>query len=283
MTIKSPLLYTGDKYKIVDKIYDKVSNENHTFVDLFCGGGSVAVNSRNKKIIMNDTNTQIINLHNFLQSHSAEVVIKRINEIKNKYLLKNTNEVSPEDKKENPKTFLAKINKKSFLNLRESYNRNKRTDYLLVLIMFSFNHQIRFNSKGEYNLPVGNLGIPLKYNEILMNYKKCIGSKEINIFNYDYKKIIKKYISKKNIIFYIDPPYLNTKAQYNVNWTEMNDVELINEIYKIDKSGNKFILSNMEHNKNIIEKLKMFNIKYIEHKHISFRKNKNVREIIIYN
>ena len=39
--IKSPLNYTGGKYKLLDKILPLFPNDINTFVDLFAGGGSV--------------------------------------------------------------------------------------------------------------------------------------------------------------------------------------------------------------------------------------------------
>ena len=50
--------------------------------------------------------------------------------------------------------------KQGFSKLKDSFNAKKiKDDYyylmLYVLIVYAFNNQIRFNSKGKFNLPVG--------------------------------------------------------------------------------------------------------------------------------
>lgn len=42
--IKSPLNYTGGKYKLLPQLLEIFPKEIDTFVDLFAGGGNVAVN-----------------------------------------------------------------------------------------------------------------------------------------------------------------------------------------------------------------------------------------------
>ena len=52
--IKSPLNYTGGKFKLLPQILPLLPDDIGTFVDLFCGGGNVGVNIRAEKIICND-------------------------------------------------------------------------------------------------------------------------------------------------------------------------------------------------------------------------------------
>jgi len=55
---------------------------------------------------------------------------------------------------------LSSYNKDGFNRLRNDFNDKKEKDdeyYLMLylLIVYSFNNQLRFNRKGEFNLPVG--------------------------------------------------------------------------------------------------------------------------------
>ena len=52
--IKSPLNYTGGKYKILGPIFDIFPQDIGTFVDLFAGGFNVGINVEAEKIICND-------------------------------------------------------------------------------------------------------------------------------------------------------------------------------------------------------------------------------------
>ena len=52
--IKSPLNYTGGKYKILNSIFPYFPKEINTFIDLFGGGFNVGINANANKIIYND-------------------------------------------------------------------------------------------------------------------------------------------------------------------------------------------------------------------------------------
>ena len=60
--IKSPLNYTGNKYRILPQITKYFPKKVNTFVDLFCGGATVGFNIDANKIILIDSNPRIINL-----------------------------------------------------------------------------------------------------------------------------------------------------------------------------------------------------------------------------
>ncbi|MGN0026821.1 MAG: DNA adenine methylase, partial [Clostridium sp.] len=61
--IKSPLNYTGGKYKLLKDLLDSFPKEIDTFVDLFAGGFNVGVNIEANKIICNDHITYLIDLY----------------------------------------------------------------------------------------------------------------------------------------------------------------------------------------------------------------------------
>jgi len=42
-----------------------------------------------------------------------------------------------------------------YRKLNDDYNKDKKIEKLLVLVLFGFNQQIRFNSNNEFNIPVG--------------------------------------------------------------------------------------------------------------------------------
>ena len=52
--IKSPLNYTGGKYKLLNQILPLFPEDINTFVDLFTGGCNVAINVNANRIIAND-------------------------------------------------------------------------------------------------------------------------------------------------------------------------------------------------------------------------------------
>ena len=141
--IKSPLNYTGGKYKLLPQLLPIIlprphTNEINTFVDLFTGGGNVVANINAKKRIANDINGSVIDIFKTFQTKALDDILKEIYSKIEEYNL-------------------TIDNQESYNVFRNMYNKSTEKDPidLFVLICYSFNHQIRFNSKGEYNMPFG--------------------------------------------------------------------------------------------------------------------------------
>lgn len=58
--VKSPMNYTGGKYKLLNQIMPLFPSEIDIFYDLFAGGLDVSINIESKKIIANDSLSQLI-------------------------------------------------------------------------------------------------------------------------------------------------------------------------------------------------------------------------------
>lgn len=100
---KSPLNYTGGKYKIFDKIIPKFPSEINTFVDLFSGGFNVGINVGANRIICNDNISYLIELYKYIKEIKTEELLLKIRKTINKYEL-------------------DKTNKEGYLELRNEYN-----------------------------------------------------------------------------------------------------------------------------------------------------------------
>ena len=253
--ISSPFNYTGGKYKLLEQL-QKLFKEEEIFLDIFTGGGNVGINSKSSKIIFNDVNSKIISLIEYIKNTDIEELLKKIDDIIVDYGLSNTMLYGYEYYSCNSSEGLANCNKKAFLKLREDYNKklNKGIeDYslLYVLIVFSFNNQVRFNSKGEFNLPVGKRDFNSKMRNKLILFSKKLKEKEIEFCSKDFREIDINKISK-NTFIYCDPPYLITTAGYNENgmWTDKEEKDLLNFLKELDKKGLKFALSNVLESKN---------------------------------
>ena len=74
--IKSPLNYTGGKYKLLPQIIPMLPSNINTFVDLFGGGFNVGINIKANKIIYNDTISElVILLKNLYNINLAKIFI----------------------------------------------------------------------------------------------------------------------------------------------------------------------------------------------------------------
>lgn len=65
--IKSPLNYTGGKYRLLPQILPLFPQKIDRFIDLFCGGCNVGCNVIANEIIFNDNDARLIKLLKVLQ------------------------------------------------------------------------------------------------------------------------------------------------------------------------------------------------------------------------
>lgn len=283
MIIRSPLFYVGDKYKLMSQLKNLFPKNINNFIEPFVGGGSVFLNTKAKKYTLNDIDKNIINIHKMLNKTDKNSffneIFKKIKEYKLSCSYLNIN--APDYLKEKyKKTYYAKFNKNSYLNLRSDFNKNKDDILLLyLLLIYGFNHMIRFNLKGEFNLPVGNVDFNKNVYDSLNNYFDFVEkNKNISFYLDDFLDFFKKIDFEKDDFIYFDPPYLISNSEYNKLWTEFNETMLYNFIDDLDKNGIKFGLTNLIHHKNrtntIFEnwckKYKIYNIKS---NYISFNDN----------
>lgn len=251
--IKSPMNYTGGKYKLLNQILPLFPKNINTFVDLFTGGCNVAVNVNANKIIANDLCTQVIDTYKGIQNNNTEKAIEMIEKIINKY-------------------DLSKENKEGYLELRKAYNDgNKEWHIFYTLLAYSFNNQIRFNKKGEFNMPFGksrssfNPTLKKKFED----FSNAIHNKNIKFTNNDFKKLNIDKLKDDDFV-YLDPPYLVTEATYNTGWNEETEKELLSLCDRLNEKGIKFAISNvLEHNgsKNeiLINWSKKYNVHYLNY------------------
>ena len=134
--IKSPLNYTGGKYKILDSILEYFPDDINTFIDLFGGGFNVGINIDAKKIIYNDHISYLKEMFQFFRETEIDYILENI-----RCRISEFN--------------LDEQNVDGYLKLRQNFNERKNILDLFLLTCYSFNHQIRFNNKHEFNCPFG--------------------------------------------------------------------------------------------------------------------------------
>lgn len=279
--IKSPLNYTGGKYKILKPIFQIFPNKIDTFVDLFAGGFNVGINVNANKIICNDQITYLIELYKYLSDNEVEIIISDINRIIQEFNL-------------------SKQNTDGYNLLRNRYNECKNIKDFFVLTFYSFNHQIRFNNNHKFNTPFGK--DRSSYNSSIENnliqFCNALRNKNIEFLNNDFLDIDFSKLGKEDLV-YCDPPYLISTGSYNdgkrgfKDWTENEEQQLLNLLSDLDKKGVRFALSNVLYHKGLTNELlinwsKNYNIFFIDktYSNCSYHfKEKNAKtvEVVITN
>jgi DNA adenine methylase len=294
---RSPFFYVGDKYKLYPKISKYFPKTINRFIEPFTGGGSVFLNVDANEYLLNDIDSNVIEIHNLLerQSKNPDLFFKNVFEIIKDYKLSHSyiKDIVPQELKDKwKKTYYAKFNKEGFNKLKKDYNSGKvnSTLHLYVLLIYGFNRMLRFNSKGEYNLPVGNVDFNKNTLTALNNYFVLIKKKNTIFHNLDFLEFFKSINFQEDDFIYLDPPYLITFSEYNKLWNKETEERMLNLLEYLNEQNVNFAISNVTHYKGQINKqfLKWSKNHYsfdIKSNYISYHDNSNkeFKEVLITN
>lgn len=294
--IRSPFFYVGDKYKLMNQLLKKFPKNIDTYFEPFCGGGSSFLNVVANKYILNDIDKYMIKMHNMLNRYSStpDLFYLIINNIEDKYQLSASHrqDIIPDSlKKEFKKTYFARFNKSGFEKMRDDFN-NDKTDYelLYVMLIYGFNRMLRFNSKGDFNLPVGNVDLNANVLKSLDTYFKFAQNNEIHFSALDFREFFKIHSFNRNDFIYLDPPYLISSSEYNKLWTEQDEIDLLNILDELNSRGIRFAISNLissKGNENTIFKewSKKYHVYDVNSNYINYHDNsiKESKEVLVTN
>lgn len=295
--MRSPLFYVGDKRKLIVEIKKFFPSNIRTFYEPFVGGGSVFMNTPAMQYVLNDINPHVISLHNLLCgfANQQDLFLAQIKNIVNDYNLSfsfQKNNIPEDLKKAFPKTYFAEFNRKGYNQLKQDYNSSnvKAPLVLYLLLIYGFNRILRFNSKGEFNVPVGNVDFNQHVYDAIIDYFNIVRQRSILWQNLDFRDFfLKNRITKKDFV-YLDPPYLITFSEYNKIWNHYLETSLLSTLDELDKKGIPFAISNVTHYKNKTNELflkwsKNYSSHPIKSNYISYHDNsiKSFNEVLVTN
>ena len=269
--IKSPLNYTGGKYKLLPQILPLFPTNINKFVDLFTGGCNVAINVKANEKICNEIDEHLIALFEYFKNNNSSIVIDSVKNVIKEYGLSDTATYGYEYYGCDSSSGVATYNKEKYLKLREDYNKDTTNSlYFFVLVMFAFSNQIRFNSDGHFNMPVNKRDFNKNVEKNTIKFVDEL-DESYTFVNYDFRDMDLSNLTKDDMV-YCDPPYLLNCTSYSENnkWTQKEDLLLMELLNKINNHGVKFALSNVlyskgEANLRLIEWSKLYNVHYLDY------------------
>ena len=269
--IKSPLNYTGGKYKLLPQIVPLFPEKINTFVDLFGGGFNIGVNVSANRVIYNDIQKEIVELFNYFKENTLDKIISEIESIIKKYELSDSSLNGYEFYGCDSSKGLGSYNKDNYTMLRSDYNKGDKSPIMFyTMVVFAFCNQIRFNSKGEFNMPVNKRDFNNNIRKNLIAFVDRLKEIETVFINGDFKRLNIEKLKEGDLI-YCDPPYLISTATYNENggWTNEDDENLLKLLDRINENNIKFALSNVLYHKGqsndmLIEWSKRYNVHYLD-------------------
>ncbi|MCL2368701.1 MAG: DNA adenine methylase, partial [Oscillospiraceae bacterium] len=281
--IPSPLNYTGGKFRLLPQILPHFPGGIDTFVDLFCGGCNVGLNVPAGEVQFIDTNPQLVHLYRAFQTLGRDIVFEQVNKLIDDYGLSRSDEHGYEYYGCESSGGLGAFNRAAFLRLRADFNNSPsrprplpqrlepgytqltlddtifpdpgliflsgaNSDYILLyaLILFAFNNQIRFNLRGEFNLPVGKRDFNTNMQGKLQGFFDRLAEGNYSFLHQDFREFDPTTLTKNSLV-YCDPPYLITCATYNEQggWNETDERDLLAFLDRLDRQGIRFALSNV--------------------------------------
>lgn len=219
-----PIKIQGKKTKLVPGIMEIAEMFQHeypddvTWVEPFCGSGVVAFNAARmlpniRKVVVNDVNPHIIRLYSGIQS--GEITPEKIDEVFHEHSRN-----------------LKKSGVFWYQKVKDRFNRSEDKSPMdfLFLTRTGFNGVMRFNSKGEWNIPYCKLDDRLSEKVIsdlsgsVRELSRLYGEKEFAFMNGSFENVLEKY--GENCLYYCDPPYFGLSTQYYRGWGMEDEVRL---------------------------------------------------------
>lgn len=266
--------WAGGKRSIIEKLISLVPDDYKTYYEPFVGGGAMLYELQPKKAVINDYNTELMNVYECIKDENK--FANMCNEL-NKHETKHSEEYYYEIRD-------LDRDKKRFNKLAD-YKRAARTIYLNKAC---FNGLYRVNSKNEFNVPSGKKKKVNTYDGPNLGIIHCLlNFNDIKLLSTDFEEAVKK--AKKGDFIYFDPPYdsdTSTFTSYTENGFSKEEQIRLAELFKeLDKRGCYVMLSN--YNTKLIKELyKDFNFNYVKAQRNIGANSKNrgkVEEVIITN
>jgi DNA adenine methylase len=238
---RSLLKYPGGKFTLLDAIDQALPRAQiDLYAEPFLGGASVALNigRRYPQMALNDANHDLISFwkqiaaHPFAVSDEVSRLIETLKDVDSRGLYTEVRDA---------------------FNLRTS-PLHEQAAMFYFLNKRGFNGLIRYNSKGQFNVPPGNYKTPPSINlEHLQEVSHILGT-NTSLHSLDWSKFLDREVIPQakegaSVLAYIDPPYIPISKTSNFTgyWKPFDMKEqqrLRRKLDKLTDLGVKFILSN---------------------------------------
>lgn len=228
---KPPLKWAGGKRQLIHEIIRRVPVDFKTYYEPFFGGGAVffAINPLNA--VLNDFNSELINLYKVLQTKPHElisIIRTYTNDEDSFYRIRNL---------DRDKEFFSKL------------SEVERAARMYYLNRTCYNGLYRVNKNGEFNTPFGKYKNKDFMNEVdILKASEMLSSSHVLLLTGDFKKAVESAIEGDFV--YLDPPYDDlgndtSFASYTkVGFDRNEQIRLKETCDKLNDKGVKFLLSN---------------------------------------
>lgn len=249
------LKWVGGKRQLIPSIVEFLPDEvrkhkrKYNYVEPFIGGGALLFHIQPKRAIINDFNSDLINVYDVIKNDLDSL----IEDLK---------------KHKNESEYFYQIRVLDRTNDFIKLTKVQRASRFIYLNKTCFNGLYRVNNSGEFNSPFGRYKKPNIVNEpTLKAVNKYLNTNDIQIRNGDYFEVLKDI--DHNSFVYLDPPYHPISESSNFTgyiqggWNEIDQIRLREVCDELNKKNIKFLLSNSSAQL-IKEQYKKYNIQIVK-------------------
>lgn len=231
----SPILkWAGGKRQLLPELIPLIPNDYNRYFEPFLGAGAVLFELQPKRAIVNDANSELINVYQVIRDNSEELI-----QLLEQYEASHSKEFYYQ---------IRNIDRDivSFGSL-SSIEKAARTIYLNRTC---YNGLYRVNKAGFFNTPVGhNTSIQIVNREGITLLSEYFNKNEIRFLNVDYKMALKG-IRKTDFVF-LDPPYYPIKKDYFLRYDTSpfgieEQIQLKKFCDQLNSRGIRFIQTNSD-------------------------------------
>lgn len=252
--LKPILKWVGGKRQLLDDILPLIPTTAKTYVEPFVGGAAVLLAKQPRCAVVNDCNSELINVYKVVRDHPDELLT----------LLK-------DHSKKNSRDYYYEVRAQDRTPDFKTHGPVMHAARIIYLNKTCYNGLYRVNSSGQINSPYGRYKAPNIINEAgiwaLSNYLQG----DIDLLCGDYSDVLRNL--HKDSFVYLDPPYMpiNTTSSFT-GYTEGGfsydeQVRLRDECLLLKKQGIHFVQSNSDCN-SIRDLYEGFDIRTVQAKRI---------------
>ena len=227
------LKWAGGKLQLIEQFKNLFPHNFRNYYEPFIGSGAVFFYVKSKlkpnKVILSDTNEELINCFCVVRDKPSELVELLLNH-----------------RKKHSKEHYHSVRSMES-NTLDSLDRAAR---LIYLNKTCFNGLYRVNSKGQFNVPFGDYENPSIFDKnVLFQASQLLQGVHLQVMTFE--KVLD--FAGKDDFVYFDPPYIplsktSSFTRYSKSDFSMMEQKRLSEVFRIlDSRGCFVMLSNSDH------------------------------------
>lgn len=225
---KPIMKWAGGKTQLLSTLLPTIPKYSGKYLEPFFGGGALFFAHEPDEAVISDSNDELINLYSQVATNPAAVISQLKTYRNDKDLFYSVRALD-----------------------REKLKPAEAAARTLFLNKTCFNGLYRVNKKGQFNVPFGKYKNPKICDEDTIKAASKRLSKA-TIIHGDYLRVLQEQAAPGDFIF-LDPPYLpiseysDFKRYTKEQFYEEDQVELANEVHRLNELGCHVVLTNSNH------------------------------------